>query len=230
MKITLFSKIKSNSTIICGFPSFGLIGTISTEFLIDHLNATEIGVFHYEELPPTLAVHQGKIVRPMSIYYDKINNIVFIHVMIRTKGIEWKLADTISKFSKEIKAKEILTLEGVAAPKTQKKIELFYLGDHKFSGYGLIHLKESIILGVIAGLLQRSKNVSAIFASTKSNLPDSMASAKVIEIIDKYLKLNVDYKPLIKRAEIFESKLKKIIERSNNAVQTAKEKEMNYVG
>jgi len=230
MHINLFTKIKPNATIICGFPGYGLIGTITTEFLIEHLNAVEVGVFHYEDVPPTLAIHQGKIIKPMAIYYNRKNNIVIIHVMISTKGIEWKIADAISELIDNIKAKEVINLEGVAAAPKQKNIEFFYVGNHKLSDYGLKPLKESIVLGVIAGLMLRIKNVSAIFASTTSKLPDSKASAKVIEFLDKYLNLKVDYKPLLKQAEVFESKLKKIIDRSNTALQTVKKKDMNYVG
>lgn len=230
MNINLYTKIKPNATIICGFPGYGLIGTITTEFLIEHLNAIEVGVFHYEEIPPTIAVHQGKLVKPMAIYYSKKYNIIIVHVIIPPKGIEWKIADAITKLFKDIKAKEIINIEGVSSPNKQKQPEFYYLGNHKLADYGLKPLKESIILGVIAGLLLRSNNVNAIFASTTSKLPDSKASAKTIEIIDKYLKLDVDYKPLLKQAEIFETKLKKILERSNNALEKVKNKEMNYVG
>ena len=230
MNINLYTKVKSNATIICGFPGYGLIGTITTEFLIEHLNAVEVGVFHYEEVPPTLAIHQGKIIKPMAIYYNRKYNIVIIHVMVSTKGIEWKIADAITKLSDQINAKEIINLEGVAGAPKQKQPEFFYIGNHKLSDFGLKPLKESIILGVIAGLMLRTKNITAIFATTTSKLPDSKSSAKVIEILDKYLGLNIDYKPLLKQAEIFEAKLKKIIDRSNSALQTVKKKEMNYVG
>jgi len=230
MHIKLYKKIKPNATIICGFPGLGLIGTITTEFLINHLNAIEAGIFHYEEVPPTLAIHQGKIVKPMAIYYSKKENIVIIHMMINSKGIEWKLADTISKFSKTIKAKEIINIEGVPSPNAKKNIELYYTGNHKFSDYGLKPLKESVILGIVAGLMLRIKNINCIYATTESKLPDSKSSAKVIEILDKYLGLNIDYKPLLKQAAIFETKLKKIIERSNSALKTDKKKEMDYVG
>jgi uncharacterized protein len=230
MKINLYTKIKPNATIICGFPGYGLIGTITTEFLIEHLNAVEVGVFDYEEVPPTLAIHQGKIIKPMAIYYNRKHNIIIIHIMISTKGIEWKISDAIAKLMKEIKAKELINLEGVAGQVKQKEPEFFYLGNHKFSDFGLKPLKESIILGVIAGLILRTKNVNAIFASTTSKLPDSKASAKVIEILDKYLCLNVDYKPLLKQAEIFQDKLQKIVERSNAAINSVKNKDLSYVG
>jgi uncharacterized protein len=230
MHINLYTKIKPNATIICGFPGYGLIGTITTEFLIEHLNAVEIGVFHYEEVPPTLAIHQGKVIKPMTVFYNKKHNIVIIHVMISTKGIEWKIADAIAKLNDEIKAKEIINLEGVAGAPKKKQPEFFYIGNHKLADLGLKLLKESIVLGVIAGLILRAKNITAIFATTTSKLPDSKSSAKVIEILDKYLDLDIDYKPLLKQAEIFEIKLKKIIERSNSALQTVKNKDMDYVG
>ncbi len=231
MHIKVFGKIKPNATIICGFPSFGLIGTISTEFLINHLGAVEVAVFHYEEIPPTLAIHQGKIVKPMAVYYDKSHNIVLINIMVSTKGVEWKIADCMAKFAKEINAKRILNLEGVAGGPEQKgNIKLYYVGDHKFAEFGVEHLKESILLGVVAGLLQRVNNVSCIFASTESKLPDSKASAKIIEVVDKYLNLNVDYKPLLKQAELFQDKLQKIVERSNEAIESVKKKDLSYVG
>ena len=42
MKIVLTEKPK-NAILIEGFPGFGLVGTITTEFLIDHLKAKKIG-------------------------------------------------------------------------------------------------------------------------------------------------------------------------------------------
>ena len=56
MEIKLTKK-PQNPTLIEGFPGFGLIGTITTEFLIEHLKAEKIGVGHdirkdmYDALP-----------------------------------------------------------------------------------------------------------------------------------------------------------------------------------
>ena len=93
-------------------------------------------------------------------------------------------------------------------------------------------LKEGIIIGVTGAVLLRIEKmpVSCIFAETHTNLPDSKAAAKIIEALDKYLGLEVDYKPLIAQAEKFEEKLKGILSDTNHAQQLSEQKKLSYVG
>ncbi|MEM4245366.1 MAG: hypothetical protein QXR60_04150, partial [Candidatus Nanoarchaeia archaeon] len=63
-------------------------------------------------------------------------------------------------------------------------------------------------------------------------LGDSKAAAKVIEILDDYLGLDVDYKPLIKAAEKFEQTLKEILEKGKKIAEhkSKREEDLNYLG
>ena len=83
-------------------------------------------------------------------------------------------------------------------------------------------------------LLLRVKNIekSCIFVETHSSLPDSRGAAKVIEILDKYLGLNVDYNPLLKKAEVFERKVKQILEKGKDVLSKRQERDetLNYLG
>ena len=93
-------------------------------------------------------------------------------------------------------------------------------------------LKEGIIVGTTGALLAREKTipVTALFAETHSNLPDSKAAATLVKALDSYLGLKVDPKPLIKQAEEFEAKLKKMLEQGQAAGALAKKKKLSYVG
>jgi uncharacterized protein len=93
-------------------------------------------------------------------------------------------------------------------------------------------LKEGIVMGVTAALLMRLKTspISCIFAESSSGLPDSRAAAKVIEVLDKYLGLKVDYHPLLKKAEEFEDKLKGILDKSKKAGEVKAKKDLAYLG
>ena len=70
MKVVLKKKPK-NPIIIDGFPGFGLVGTIATEFLLDHLKTEKIGKIWISELPAMVAIHEGKVVEPIGIFYSK---------------------------------------------------------------------------------------------------------------------------------------------------------------
>src|SRR3989344_7706884 len=112
MQLRLQKKPK-NPTIIEGFPGFGLVGTIATEFLIKHLDAEQIGIIRMEEVPPVIAVHKGKPVEPLGIFYAKKENLIILHALTSVQGFEWELAEALTNMSKELKAKEIISLEGV---------------------------------------------------------------------------------------------------------------------
>lgn len=235
MEIKLTKK-PLKAKIIDGFPGFGLIGTITTEFLIEHLKAEKIGSFYYDELPATVAIHNEKLVDPMGIFYDKKYNLVILHTILNSTGMEWKLADSIMSMSKTLQATEIISLEGVSSPQVteSKKVFFFTNKDKKketLQKQGLIPLKESIIVGVSGALMLRSKiPLTCFFAETKSNMPDSKAASNIIKALDNYLGLKVDYKPLLKQAEQFEEKFKTILKQSSLTAKEADQKKLSYLG
>lgn len=232
MQLHLEKKPK-NPTIIEGFPGFGLVGTITTEFLIKHLDAELIGFIRLDEVPPVIAIHKGDPVEPLGIFYAKKQNLVVIHALSSVQGFEWALADMLVRMAKEMGAKEIISLEGVGSESTTKELRAFYISkrDKQLRGYGLSPLEEGIIMGVTGALLLKKKmNLTCFFAETHSTLPDSRAAAKLIEILDKYLGLDVDYKPLIDKAEKFEIKLKGILQQAQSATQQSEKKKQTYFG
>ena len=229
LKIIL-KKIPKNPIIIEGFPSFGLVGTITTEFLLEHLKAELIGEFEYKELSPVVALHKGKLVNPMAVWYVKSKNLVILHTILNIKGYEWEIADKVLEMAKKMNAKEIISLEGVATDDTTGEIKVYSYGSKKLEECGAHPVKESIIMGVSASLMLRYKKLSCLFAAAHTQLPDSKAAAKLIEILDKYLGLNVDYHPLLKQAEDFENKIKNILQQSNKTLKDADKKSMSYLG
>ncbi len=233
----VLNKKPQNVTIIEGFPGFGLIGTIATEFLMEHLETEKIGSIEVDEIPAMIAIHQHKVIEPISIHYNKKYNLVLIHAINIGKGMGWKLAKIIGELARTLKAKEIISLEGVGSPHPGESRIFFYTtkdgGRSKQLETIAKPLNEGIIVGVTGALL--AKNVSvpivALFAEAKSSLPDSKAAAEIIKVLDVYAGLKVDYKPLLKQAEAFEQKLKKIMEKGLKAEGVRdKKSKLSYVG
>ncbi|MFA5142483.1 MAG: PAC2 family protein [Candidatus Woesearchaeota archaeon] len=239
MQIDLYKRPK-NVLIIEGFPGFGLVATIATEFLIDHLETELIGKIWISEMPAIAAIHQSKVVQPLSIHYNKKYNIVLIYGITATQGIEWKLADALLQIANELSAREILCLEGIGAAsqeQTEEKPKVFYysnqskIGD-KLKALDTEALNEGIIMGVTGAMLIRNEKIpfSCVFAETASNMPDSRAAARVLEIVNHYLDLKIDTGPLLKQAEKFESKLKGIMQSSKKMTEDQKKKTLSYMG
>jgi len=238
MEIKLWKKPK-NPIIINGFPGFGLVGTISTEFLIDHLDMELIGKVIVNENPAVVAIHEDKVVEPLGIFYNKKYNIVVIHAVSASNGLEWNLADIIKKLANDLEAKEIISLEGVGSSATQPDTKrVFYFANNEklkkaLSNLdGMNPLKEGIIMGVTGALLLKVEGtpLSCIFAETHTDLPDSKAAARIIKVLDQYLGLKVNPGPLLDQATKFEEKIKGILKKGQEAQDISEEKRMSYVG
>lgn len=236
MEIKLWKKPK-NCTIVEGFPGFGLVGTIASEFLIEHLSTEQIGKILFDEMPAIVAIHENKLVEPLGVFYNQKYNIVILHAITTPIHNEWNMAEAIGRLASDLNAKEIISLEGVGSREESEDNKVFfYASDDKNAGLfekaGIEALKEGIIIGVTGAVLLRVEKtpISCIFAETHSNLPDSKAAAKIIEALDKYIGMDLDYKPLLKQAEKFEQKLKMLLQKSQEAQEISDKKKLSYFG
>jgi len=235
-QIKLTKKVK-NPIVIIGFPGFGLVGTITTEFLIDHLKTELIGKLWFEEMTPLAAVHEGKMIHPISVHYNKEHNITIVHGVTPTVGMEWKIVSLLLRFLEMVDAKEVISIEGIGSlQEAEKPRVLFYSATKKLAENlrtaGLEPLREGIIMGVTGALLLKleNKDLTCIFAESHSQLPDSRAASHVIGALDRYLGLKVDPKPLVEQAEKFEEKLKKVLETGQQMTMEQKKKVLSYMG
>ena len=236
MEVKLWKKPK-NCTIVEGFPGFGLVGTIASEFLIEHLKTEQIGKILFNDMPAMVAIHENKIVEPLGIFHNQKHNIVILHAITTPTHYEWEMADIIGKLASDLNAEEIISLEGVGSGEESEGSKVFYYSNNDknaklFEKAGIESLKEGIIIGVTGAILLRIEKtpVSCLFAETHTNLPDSKASAKIIEALDKYLGMDIDYKPLLEQAEKFEEKLKTILQKSQEAQEISDKKKLSYFG
>jgi len=232
MEIILKKKPK-NCVMIQGFPGVGLVGSIAAEFLLEHLKVEQIGKITADDMPAMIAVHQGKMVDPFGIFYCAEHNLIIVHAVAATHGIEWKLGKMMLELAEKLEAKEIISLEGIAGP-DQEEFKTFFFSQknaEKLQKAGLEEMKEGVVIGVTAALLVESTvPVTCIFSETHSNLPDSKAAAKIIEDLDKYLGLKIDYAPLLKQAESFEQKLHDLLKQGQEVTDLSEKKRMSYVG
>lgn len=229
MEIILTKKPK-NARIVQGFPGYGLVGSICTEFMIEHLECELIGRVILDEGAPVVAIHNSKYVEPFGIYYNKQHNIIILHIINKGIGLEWLISDLIGEIVQQLTVKELITLEGVAS----QDQDVYYFSEHpknikQLSAHAK-ELTEGVLMGVTAGLLVKKPcPITCIFVGTHNDYPDSLGASKVLETLNAYLKLGIDPKPLEEKAKEFEEKLKNILSKSADAEQKHKER-LSYLG
>src|SRR3989344_2673396 len=151
MKLILSKKPK-NVTIIEGFPGFGLISTIATEFLMDHLDTEKIGIIEIDEIPAMVAIHQSKVIEPISLHYNKEHNLVIVHAINIGKDMGWKLAEVIVELAEDLNAKEVISLEGVGSPNPDAGRVFYYTNGVRASVKELDLVAKPLMEGIVVGV------------------------------------------------------------------------------
>ena len=230
--LTLIKKPK-HPTVITAFPGFGLVGTIAVEFLIEHLRTEYIGRISTKDEVPVVAIHDGKLVEPIAVYYSRQYNIVLVRSVNKISKNFSEISEAFHEMEEELSVKEFVSLDGVNSPSGSSEIFFFCkerANEKEYEALGLKPLKEGIIIGATALLLSELKNINCLFAETQSDLPDSKTSAELIKLLDKKFDLKVDYTPLYETAKKFEAKLKQVMEKSKVLEDEQEKKKLNYVG
>lgn len=233
-----FSEEKPQRPILIeGFPGFGFVSTIATEFLIKHLGAKPIGRIVSDKLLPIAAVHKNEVIYPLEIFYDKKTNIMLLQAVTPVEGLEWRIADAVIELAKEVNAKEIISLEGVATAEEINEAKVFFYTNKEEKKKAMTEMKikpleEGIIIGVTGALLMKVRDVpfSCFFVETHSGLPDNKAAAKLIQVLDQYLGLTINPKPLLEKAKEVEEKLKELFLKLEEAKVAKEEKKLSYMG
>ena len=236
----ILNKKPKRPTIIEGFPGVGFVGTIAAEYMLNQLNAKSIGYLSDPAVPPIAIIHGKETRRLLEIFHAPKENIVFIHTISGISGLEWEVANEIIDLAKILNAKEIISLEGVTSPDEAETSRIFirsndFKTEKEFLKLGAEKLKEGAVTGVTGALMLSGDHVNStfLFAETHSRMPDSRASAEIIRMLDLYLNLKIDPKPLVKQAEEFENKIKEMIKLGVESQQSHKKDEIqriNYLG
>ena len=229
MEYTLKKKPK-NPIIIHGFPGLGLVSTIVTKFLIDHLDTEIIGSFESEHIVPLVAIHKSKIIDPITIHYNAKYNLVIIQSLTEVSGQEWETASALVKLQKELDAKEMILIEGM--PSQQNKVDIYHYSTKSKVIGKTTPLKEGLISGLTASLMLKSEALpmTCLFAEAHTDLPDTEAAAKVVEVLNDYLGLNLDCKPLLEQAKKFETNLKTVLKQVKEIKSQKRDETLDYLG
>ncbi len=232
-----------NALVILGFPTVGLIGSISGNYISKSLNLKRVGSVQSRYFMPSVIIRDSKPVPLVRIYHggkqvchenDLCDNLItivsefpippqIVDSMI-SQIIEWTNKGNVSLF---------LGLEGVkSTDKNEDQVDVYGVASNEkmkqlLNRYNTERIKDGMIAGFTGALLSRitENNDNMICMLTEGHVayPDSRAAGRLLEKVDEMLTgVNIDLDPLYEEAEKIETEIKKNLKQSQQIPRAQK--------
>ncbi len=228
--------------LIAGFPGAGLIGSISTSYMINKLNMSQIACVDSEFIVPGVIYAQGKLRHPFRLYSNQEGDVCILvcEAPIMIHGMH-SVLDTVMKWAVDKVVKEVIVMDGIPTdglPDAKRtpimlssdgtkadaanliddmtSIEKNTAHDNDYDGY---YMSTAFIGGMAGGILSSclSNGIAskALLIPAPRGIPDPEGAALLIEELSKITNselLKIDTQQLRKQGVSLKSRMEKIMQ------------------
>ena len=200
--------------LIAGFPEAGLVGSISTSYIIDKLHMNQIACVESEFIVPGVIYAQGKLRHPFRLYSNEKGDVCVLvcEAPIMIQGM-YSVLDTVMKWALHNKVKEVMVLDGIAVeglPDSKRTPIILSSDGREADAANLIHDKSDVTNkeeeekvagnssvypttafvggmagGILSSCLSNSIASKAILIYAARGMPDPDGAAILIESLSK---------------------------------------------
>ena len=114
-KVIQNKKKLDSPILIAGFPGPGLVGSISTSYIINRLHMEQIACVESEFIVPGVIYAEGKLRHPFRLYSNEEGSVCVLvcEAPIMIEGMH-SVLDTVTKWALNNKVKQVTVLDGIA--------------------------------------------------------------------------------------------------------------------
>ena len=114
-KVIQKKKRLDSPILIAGFPGPGLVGSISTSYIINRLHMEQIACVESEFIVPGVIYAEGKLRHPFRLYSNDKGSVCVLvcEAPIMIEGMH-SVLDTVTKWALNNKVKQVMVLDGIA--------------------------------------------------------------------------------------------------------------------
>jgi uncharacterized protein len=114
-KVVQRNKKLNSPILIAGFPGAGLVGSISTSYIINKLQMNQMACVESEFIVPGVIYAEGKLRHPFRLYSNEEGDVCVLvcEAPIMVHGM-YSVLDTVVKWALNNKVKEVMVLDGIA--------------------------------------------------------------------------------------------------------------------
>lgn len=232
-KIVTHGKIPVNPRVIEAFPSNGFVSTIAGQRIIEGLSMKLVGHIESDTIQGICVIHDSKPLKPTRIYAKDDLVIVYSEVIIPLEHVS-EFSNALCDWFAKIKPREVFLLAGISGVDAREEHEILAIAttnklEKKLTESKATIIADGMITGISADILMycAGKKIPCVSLVTETHfIPDPMAAASMLKILNKLLNLSVDTEELLEVGEQIENKVKKITEH----IKRSREKYMKMEG
>jgi len=232
-KIIQVKKKLNSPILIAGFPGAGLVGSISTSYIINRLHMNQIACVESEFIVPGVIYVEGKLRHPFRLYSNERGDVCVLvcEAPVMIQGV-CSVLDAVMDWALHNKVKEVMVLDGIAVeglPSSRASIilssdgieadEANLIHDYNEEDAGGIYPTTAFVGGMSGGILSSCLSNSipskAIFIHSTTGIPDPEGAAIIIESLGKITdntSLKIDTAELRKQGAALKTRMEKIIQ------------------
>lgn len=211
-----------DGVVLDGFPSAGLVSSISASYLIAALNLDQIAVLDSPYFPPISLIFDGKPKFPARIHAsEKPKLAVFSAEFTPNPVLDRALGKKILAWSKDHYCRMIVTIVGRPvedAALTTGAHDVLAVGSTErarrlIDGAGLEQMRLGMVTGIPGTLLNEGRwenyDVIALVVKAREHIADATAAVKALSALCKLIPdITIDITPLAQEAEKIEARLR----------------------
>lgn len=215
-----------NPVILEGFPGIGLVGNIVATQIASELKMKQIGTIESRLFPPITVLFDGLAHAPVRVYEDPQNDfIVVLSDILIHPMIAYDIGKAVINWAQSVNARLNIPIAGIATLREQRTVYAAATGAEQLN---LVKDKaETLVTGSISGIAGSIMNESYIsklpalclLGETQGPTPDPRAAARVIDVINHLMQLNISTQKLVEEADQIETELQKLAEQVQGAEQ-----------
>jgi uncharacterized protein len=214
-KVIQKKKILDSPILIAGFPGPGLVGSISTSYIINRLHMEQIACVESEFIVPGVIYAEGKLRHPFRLYSNEEGSVCVLvcEAPIMIQGMH-SVLDTVTKWALNNNVKQVMVLDGIAVEgiPNLKRTPIIMSSDGEvadaasliqdiegepynkeaqadYDSEQNIYPTTAYIGGLAGGLLSSCLSnglaSKALFISSTRGIPDPEGAAILLESLDK---------------------------------------------
>jgi len=213
-KVIQNKKKLDSPILIAGFPGPGLVGSISTSYIINRLHMEQIACVESEFIVPGVIYAEGKLRHPFRLYSNEEGSVCVLvcEAPIMIQGMH-SVLDTVTKWALNNKVKQVMVLDGIAVEgiPNLKRTPIIMSSDGevadaasliqdieepndkedqaKYDSERSIYPTTAYIGGLAGGLLSSCLSnglaSKALFIASTRGIPDPEGAAILLESLDK---------------------------------------------